>query len=144
MPNIGVRRSNKRHRVLKSKSYNTITNKNVNILRYRSRSQCCCRSGVWRTPEHSCSPSAFVSSGMRLPFRGLRISTPGVLTNESSHTPQLCSRNSAGWAFRFSAPHLRPSRPRVGEPVAPLIATNSINPLGISRRPRSLRVHGLI
>lgn len=44
------------------------------------------------------------SSGMRLPFRGLRISAPGVLTNELSHTPQLCSHDSAGWAFRFSVP----------------------------------------
>lgn len=56
----GARRSYKRRRVLKSKGYNAITNKNVNIRRYRSRCRRCCRSGVWRTAEHSCSPSAFV------------------------------------------------------------------------------------
>jgi len=77
------------------------------------------------------------SSGMCIPFRGLRISAPGVLTNELSHTPQLCSRDSAGWAFRFFVPTSSvQAGPRVGEPVAPLIVTNSINPLGIGQRPR--------
>lgn len=56
---------------------------------YRWRCHKCCRFGC-----PFVSAICLRSSGMRLPFRGLRISAPGVLTNESSHTPQLCSYDS--------------------------------------------------
>lgn len=144
--NIDVRRPNKQRRVLtKSKVYNAITNKNVNIPRYRSRCQCCCRSGVRRTPERSCSPSACVPRECASRSDDYVLARPASLQTSRATRRNFVAATQRRMGIPVLRSHLlRPSRPRVGEPVAPLIATNSINPLGIGRRPRSLRVHGLI